>query len=119
MWQAAINVKQEESPERASLNGWTWPIRPGAELSGRCRVSCRVAILAHLNWRRKENEELLKPESQPQDRQTAHPFCQPEKGLKFGNFLSELLGLSFVSIVYHGDIWLEGLAESSSHPWNE
>lgn len=95
-------------------------IKPRAKLSDRCRVSCRVDILAHLNWRRrKENGEPLKPESQPWDRQTAHPLCQPEKGLKFRNFLPELLGLSFVSIVYGGDIWLEGLAESSNHPWNE
>jgi hypothetical protein len=79
-----------------------------------------VEILAHLNWRRrKESGEPLKPESQHWDRQTAHPFCQPEKGLKFGNFPAELMGLPFVSIVHHGDIWLEGSAESSSHPRNE
>lgn len=25
MWQAARNGKQEDSPESAALNGWTWP----------------------------------------------------------------------------------------------
>lgn len=95
-------------------------IKPRVKLSDRCRVSCRVETLAHLNQRRrKENAEPLKPESQPRDRQTAHPFCQPENELKFGNFLPELLALSFVSIVSRGDIWLEGPAESSRHPWNE
>lgn len=94
-------------------------INSRVKLSSRCRVSCKVEIPPFKLEKKKRKRRTIETRVSALGQETAHPFCQPEKGLKFGNFPAGLLGLSFVSIVHHGDIWLEGSAESSSHPWNE